>query len=130
MKDRTRNSGLTSVTFLGRDRFVCCDFNEKRAYFAELKRGELRVIDSHPTVVSGGDAVQTDLIDSRDNEFVVSNFYQGSASCYRINQNKIEFVGEVNRAGPRHPYRDWTPLSDFLHHEPCALERSNETTET
>ena len=40
--------------------------------------------------------MQTDLIDSRVNEFVVSNFYQGSASCYRINQNKIEFLGEVN----------------------------------
>jgi len=44
----------------------------------------------------------------------------------------IAFVGAqvVDRSGPHSLDNNWTPLSAFLHHEPCALERSDETTTT
>jgi len=96
VKDRARNSGLTSVGFINSSKVVCCDFNEKKVYFAELMGEDLKIIDTHSTIIADGTPVQTDLIDARGNEFVVSNFYQGSASHYRLIDSKIEFVREIN----------------------------------
>lgn len=96
VKDRARNSGLTSVGFVNSTHVICCDFNEKTAYFAQINDGELNIIDKHSTITSDGTPVQTDLIDVRGKEFVVSNFYQGSFSHYKINGGKINFIREIN----------------------------------
>lgn len=123
VKDRPRNSGLTSVGFVNNEQFVCCDFNEKKAYFAEVIKGELAILDSHPTVISDGSPVQTDLIDVRGKEFVVSNFFQGSVSYYHINEQKIEFIKEINHNSYRnlHGVRFIPGYDDLLWLTYCGI---------
>lgn len=99
IKNKTRNSGLTSVCFIDETRLLCADFNEKRAYLTALTDGEVEIIDTHPTVIADGTAVETDLMDYKDGRFVVSNFYQGSVSVYRVANDKIVFDREVNLDG-------------------------------
>lgn len=96
IKDKTRNSGLTSVCFVDQDRVLCADFNDKRVYLASIRDGALEILDTHPTVNADSDHVQTDLMDYHDGRFVVSNFYQGSVSIYRLEGDKICFDGELN----------------------------------
>ncbi|MCF2948183.1 hypothetical protein L0668_08705 [Paraglaciecola aquimarina] len=96
VKDRPRNSGLTSVGFINSTHVICCDFNEKTSYYSEIIGEKLNILDSHPTITSDGMPVQTDLIDVRKNEFVVSNFYQGSVSHYEVIDHKIKFIREIN----------------------------------
>lgn len=96
VKDKTRNSGLTSVNFVDADRVLCADFNDKRVYLASIGNGSLRILDAHPTMIEDGTAVQTDLMDFQENRFVVSNFYQGSVGIYSLEGDKISFEGELN----------------------------------
>lgn len=95
IKDKTRNSGLTSVCFVDDDRVLCADFNEKRVYLVSISDGNLQFIDTHPTLIDDGTAVETDLMDLQGDRFVVSNFYQGSVSMYRLAGDKISFEGEL-----------------------------------
>jgi hypothetical protein len=94
--DRPRNSGLTSVRFVSQDKVVCCDFNEKMMYLAKLKGDGVEILDSCPTVIQDGTPVETDLLDVRDNLLVVTNFYQGSLSFYRLQNDRITFSHELN----------------------------------
>ncbi len=96
IKDKTRNSGLTSVNFVDDTRMICADFNDKLIYLTVLKNGALEIINTHPTVISDGSCVQTDLIDFQDNLIVVSNFYQGSVGIYRLTDNEISFEQELD----------------------------------
>ncbi len=97
IRDRARISGLTSVRFLSNNVLVACDFNECRCYLVELGQGNtISLLDHHPTLIGSGHAVATDLLDVRDNEFVVTNFVQGSVSFYRIDGKKITFLRELN----------------------------------
>lgn len=117
VKDKTRNSGLTSVSFVDDDRVICADFNDKLVYLASVRNGKLEIIETHPTVIADGTTVQTDLMDFLDNRFVVSNFYQGSFSVYRLEGDTISFEQEVNlndykglhgvRFIPNHPGLLW-----------------------
>lgn len=93
---RVRNSGLTSCRFIDDNRMIACDFNERMSYLINFENDELTIIDQHPTLISDGSPVQTDLMDLKGNEFAVSNFYQGSVSFYNIVDNKIEFIREIN----------------------------------
>lgn len=95
IKDKTRCSGLTSVAFIDDHTLVCADFNEKRVYLASIKNGELQIIDTHPTLITDGTAVQTDLMDLQGNRIVLSNFYQGTAGLYTLNGSKIIFETEL-----------------------------------
>src|SRR5947207_6478337 len=96
IQDRPRNSGLTSLRFVGRDRIVCCDFNEKMMYLAELTDSGPKIIASLPTIIQDGTPVQTDLLDVNNEGFlVVSNFYQGSQSFYQLQGNTLSFVSEL-----------------------------------
>lgn len=94
--DKTRNSGLTSVRFLDDQLLVVCDFNERSAYLAELTDDGVVVLDTHPTLIADGSAVVTDLLDCWGNQFVVTNFYQGSISFYEVRDRKIHFLRELN----------------------------------
>ena len=93
--DRPRNSGLTSLRFIGAERFVCCDFNEKRMYLAEFAGSGVRILDETRTVIADGSPVQTDLLDfNGEDMLVVSNFYQGTQSYFRIEGDSLAFVEE------------------------------------
>ena len=83
VRDKTRNSGLTSVCFFEHVKVICADFNEKAAYLASVRDGDLDILDQVPTQIADGTPVQTDLMDRQGDRFVVSNFYQGSVSFYR-----------------------------------------------
>jgi DNA-binding beta-propeller fold protein YncE len=97
IRDRARISGLTSVRFLSNNVLVACDFNECRCYLVELGQGNsISLLDHHPTLIGNGHAVATDLLDIRDNQFVVTNFVQGSVSFYRVDGKKIVFLRELN----------------------------------
>ncbi len=97
IRDRARISGLTSVRFLSNDVLVACDFNECRSSLVELGQGnKISLLDHHPTLIDNGYAVATDLLDARANEFVVTNFAQGSVSFYRVDEKKIVFLRELN----------------------------------
>lgn len=91
-----RNSGLTSVSFVDDATVLCADFNDKRIYLASIAQGRLAILDTHPTQIADGTAVQTDLMDFRDDRIVVSNFRQGSVGIYNLNDNKITFEREFN----------------------------------
>lgn len=96
IKDRPRNSGLTSLRFVADDRFVCCDYNEKTMRLVELAGTRLRVIASIPTIIQDGTPVQTDLLDFNGEDLLVtSNFYQGSQSLYRLHDDGLSFVEEI-----------------------------------
>ena len=96
IKDKTRNSGLTSVCFVDDDTVLCADFNDKRIYLASIAGGSLDILDTHSTQIADGTAVQTDLMDFKDGQIVVSNFYQGSIGIYRLDNDKIVFDRELN----------------------------------
>ncbi|HEX6834718.1 MAG TPA: hypothetical protein VF132_14360 [Rudaea sp.] len=103
IKDRARNSGLTSLRFVADDRFVCCDYNEKTMHLVELNGTRLRIIASIPTIVQDGTPVQTDLLDFNGEDLLVtSNFYQGTQSLYRLHDNGLSFVGEIKTNGFLH----------------------------
>ena len=123
IKERPRNSGLTSVRFLPGDRLVCCDFNEKRMYLCDCSHGEIKILSSIPTIIADGTAVQTDLMDAtEDGQLVVSNFYQGSQSFYRLEGDHIDFIQEIKlnsfnrchgvRFVPGHPDLLWVSYCD------------------
>lgn len=96
IKDRARNSGLTSVRWVDDNRLVVADFNEHMLYLVTIQRGVLEILDQHKTVLASGQDVETDLMDYRDGLVVVSNFYQGSESYYSIIGNSIRFLHETN----------------------------------
>jgi hypothetical protein len=97
VKDRARNSGLTSLRFFGDNRIVCCDFNGKIMYLVELTDSVPKIIAYTPTVIQDGTPVQTDLMDvNKEGLVVVSNFYQGSQSFFQIKGNTLAFVGELD----------------------------------
>ena len=103
IKDRPRNSGLTSVRFIGGERFVCCDFNEKRMYLAEFAGSGVRILDETRTVIADGTPVQTDLLDFNGEDMLaVSNFYQGTQSYFRIDGDSLTFVEEQKLNGFHH----------------------------
>ncbi|MGH8041254.1 MAG: hypothetical protein ACREPN_04320, partial [Rudaea sp.] len=96
VKDRPRNSGLTSLRFVGPERIVCCDFNERRMYLVELAGSAIKVVDSIPTIIQDGTSVETDLLDyDGDKLLVTSNFYQGSQSFYELRGDQLSFVSEL-----------------------------------
>lgn len=95
-KDRQRNSGLTSLRFVGGSRFVCCDFNEKTMYLAQYDGTRVEIVATTPTVIGDGTPVQTDLLDANaEGLLVTSNFYQGTQSFYQIKDDHLVFVGEM-----------------------------------
>jgi hypothetical protein len=96
VKDRPRNSGLTSLRFVGSDRLVCCDFNEKKMHLLGLGSDEPDVIATIPTPVLGGEPVQTDLLDWNGEDLLVtSNFYQGTQSFYALRGDTVSFLDEM-----------------------------------
>ena len=100
VRDRVRSSGLTSVRFVEDDLLVAADFASKKAYLVKISDGEMTILDSHDTVISDGTPVETDLMDYRDGEFIVSNFYQGTFSRFDITAGRIRFAGEVKADSP------------------------------
>jgi hypothetical protein len=54
IKDKPRNSGLTSLRFVGTNRFVCADFNEKMMYLVEMTDAGLKLIAATPTAIQNG----------------------------------------------------------------------------
>ena len=97
IKDRPRNSGLTSVRFLTNTQFVCADFNQRRIYFAELKEDGVDILSEIPTTTKDGTPVKTDLLDvNSEGLIVVSNFMEGTQSFYRIENNTLVFVDELD----------------------------------
>lgn len=120
--DRPRISGLTSVRWLPNGGLVCCDFNERAIYLLARTPSGFRFVDVKPTVTNNGMAVQTDLLDVRGNLCVVTNFFQGSISFYRLVQNQIVFWKELNlndfkgahgvRFIPGHEHLVWVSYCD------------------
>lgn len=100
VKDRVRNSGLTSVRFVSDTTLVAADFACKACYFVRLDGNEMVILDRHDTVIADGSPVETDLIDYHDGAFIVSNFYQGTFSRYALENGRIRFLGEVDAGGP------------------------------
>lgn len=96
IKDRPRNSGLTSLRYVGGNRFVCCDFNEKTMYLAQYDGAKVEIVATTPTVILDGTPVQTDLLDvNAEGLLVTSNFYQGTQSFFRIEGDSLAFVTEM-----------------------------------
>ena len=101
VKDRPRNSGLTSVRLIDETRVIAADFGNKRVYLARIDGDDLQILDTHSTVLADGTPVETDLIDYRDGLFVVSNFHQGTVSAYEIVDDTIRFQQEIDLGGPK-----------------------------
>jgi hypothetical protein len=101
VKDRVRNSGLTSVRFVDADLLVAADFASKKVYLVSVAGQDLSILDDHDTVIADGTPVETDLIDYHDGEVIVSNFYQGSFSRFEIRDQRISFKSEFATGGPR-----------------------------
>lgn len=116
VREKPRNSGLTSVRFISNNKLVCCDFNENKLYLAELKGNELQVIFQTSTVIEDLTPVETDLLDVKDDLIVVTNFYQGSISLYRINENTVSFEKELfkNRRRGLHGVRFVPGYDDLM----------------
>jgi hypothetical protein len=96
IKDKQRNSGLTSCRFYKEDLIIACDFNEHKTYLVEMGEDDIKIIDSHSTIINSGDSVETDLMDLRGDVFLVSNFYQGSISKYLVLDKRIKFIEEID----------------------------------
>lgn len=97
IKDRPRNSGLTSVRFITETQFVCADFNQRKIYFAELKEDGVDILSEIPTTTRNGTPVKTDLLDiNSEGLIVVSNFMEGTQSFYKIENNALVFVDELD----------------------------------
>ena len=97
IKDQRRNSGLTSCRIYKDDLVIACDFNERKTYLVKLSDKGREILCSHDTIISSGQSVETDLMDIKDDIFMVSNFYQGSISFYQISKNSsIKFLKEIN----------------------------------
>ena len=117
VKDKQRCSGLTSIRFLSKNRLVCCDFNEKMMYLCEYKEDEIKILSSIPTITEDGTPVQTDLLDVNDEGLlVVSNFYQGSQSFYRYEEDRLSFLYELKLSpyGRCHGVRFYPGHPDIL----------------
>ncbi|MEN9316989.1 MAG: hypothetical protein RIS35_3382 [Pseudomonadota bacterium] len=99
IRDRARNSGLTSVRWIDRARLLCCDFNEKTAYLVGRKGSSFQMIHVLPTTLANGQPAQTDLMDYRNGRMAVTNFFQGSVSLYRVANDRISFWKELNLSG-------------------------------
>lgn len=95
IRDRPRVSGLTSVRWISNDRLVCCDFNERAIYLVDRCENGFRFVDVKPTVGASGQPVSTDLCDYHDGRVIVSNFFQGTTSLYRVVGDSIVFEKEV-----------------------------------
>ena len=95
VKDRTRNSGLTSVRFVDKNHCIAADFGNKRCYLIDLRRSDNPIVDQHSTVSGDGMPVETDLLDYHKGRFIVSNFYQGTFSLFRIENERIIFEREI-----------------------------------
>src|SRR5574337_90819 len=96
IKDRPRNSGLTSLRFIAGNRFVCCDFNEKTMYLAQYDGVKVEIVATARTVVADGTPVQTDLLDvNAEGLLVTSNFYQGTQSFFQLKDDRLAFVAEM-----------------------------------
>lgn len=96
VKDRARNSGLTSLRFVAADRVVCCDFNEKTMHLLDVGPQHLTPVARIPTEVGDGTPVQTDLLDFDGTDLLVtSNFYQGTQSFYAVHGDAVSFVDEM-----------------------------------
>ncbi|MEL6170332.1 MAG: hypothetical protein AAFR35_16720 [Pseudomonadota bacterium] len=104
------------MAFLEADRLVAADFNEKRIYLAALRHDELAQLDTKATVIADGTPVQTDLMDAAGDQVVVSNFYQGTASLYRVEGDRIRFEDEIDVV----PYRGLHGVR-FLPSDPSLL---------
>lgn len=97
IKDRSRNSGLTSVRFLTDTKFVCADFNQCLIYLAELKEDGVEILSEIPTITKNGKPVRTDLMDvNSEGLIVVSNFIEGTQSFYKVENNNLFFVDELD----------------------------------
>lgn len=97
IRERARNSGLTSVRFVDTNKLVCCDFNENMLYLAELIGDELHIIHQTSTVIEGLIPVETDLLDVKQDLIATTNFYQGSVSLYKIENDIVTFQKEIFR---------------------------------
>lgn len=95
IRDRPRVSGLTSVRWISNDRMVCCDFNERAIYLVDRQENGFKFVDVKPTVSANGQSVCTDLCDYHDDRIIVSNFFQGTTSLYRIVDDSIVFEKEL-----------------------------------
>ena len=96
IKDRPRNSGLTSLRFTTGNRFVCCDFNEKTMYLAQYDGVKVDIVATTRTVIADGTPVQTDLLDANaEGLLVTSNFYQGTQSFFQLKGDSLAFVAEM-----------------------------------
>ena len=82
VKDRLRNSGLTSVRFIDDNRLIAGDFAAKCLFLFRISPDGMSIIDRHDSVIATGEAVETDLIDHHAGQVITSNFYQGTFSLY------------------------------------------------
>lgn len=100
VSDRARHSGLTSLRFVGPDRFVACDFNARCMYLVAFRGDSFEILDRVPTPLADGTEVQTDLLDFDGRDLlVVSNFWQGSQSLFHLRDGKIRFWKEISANG-------------------------------
>ena len=85
------------MRFLDDKLLACCDFNARTIYLVKYDQAsDWKILDRRPTVTHTMQPAQTDLMDALGNIIVVTNFNEGSLSFYRIENEKIEFLKEVN----------------------------------
>ena len=94
VKDKVRNSGLTSVRWVNKNKCIAADFAAKKLRLIEIKNGYELIFETD-TIIADGTAVETDLMDYRDGLVILTNFYQGSLSMYRLDGQKLVFLREL-----------------------------------
>lgn len=99
--DRPRFAPLTSLRFVGGDRIVCGDFQGRTLTLFRMRDDGYDVLDQIPSVIDGGEAVCTDLMDFDGiDRIVTSNFASGTQSIYRLIDDRLVFESEIRGKRP------------------------------
>jgi hypothetical protein len=115
IRDRARNSGLTSVRWYDDETLFAADFSAKALYrvkpFAERPiEAQIRTLDG------GGQPTQTDLMDLRGDVLVVTNFYRGEVGFYSVGHDTLRFERVIQP--PTHPKKPRRSLRSLFRRTP------------
>jgi hypothetical protein len=101
---RPRQSTITSVVFLSPDTLACCHFNARCMFLVRFNfnNKSFQLLQKIDTIFNN-QPCETDLMAGDNNgNLVTSNFFQGTCSLYKYENNHIQFVKDLSyNAGNR-----------------------------
>jgi hypothetical protein len=97
IENRQRLASATSVKFIDRNMLVCCSYVGRKIYVVKFNDDltSYEIMDSADTIFDG-QTTETDLCDTDSHGTIAtSNFYLGTATLYRCENNKISHVRDL-----------------------------------